>query len=303
MPPVAIPRPKNLDEMKAVLGELWTDESSAYAASFVPRPTDVIINPFAKSGTTWTQQIVYGLKTRGSMDFEEITEATPWISIAHQMGWDLNADQAAFPRVFKSHNDWGKIPKGCRYICSFRAPEKVLVSFYRFFEDWIFERHTVSLTDFAHLMLIVDPEKPRYWNHLASWWEQRDNKNVLLLCYEDMVQAPIKTIERIADFIGIKLDADLLDIVTRQSTREFMLEHASQFDEHLVRQNIERRVGLSANGGSGKITDGNTDSEHYQIPTALQEELDTLWHETIETRFGFPDYDAFCKALREHSQQ
>ena len=32
------------------------------------RPTDIVISPFGKSGTTWTQQIVHTLRTRGDMD-------------------------------------------------------------------------------------------------------------------------------------------------------------------------------------------------------------------------------------------
>jgi len=32
-----------------------------------------------KCGTTWMQQIVHGLRTRGSMDFNEITRVVPFL--------------------------------------------------------------------------------------------------------------------------------------------------------------------------------------------------------------------------------
>jgi membrane protein len=84
--------------------------------AFQPRPSDIIITPYAKCGTTWLQQIAHGLRTRGSMDFNEITEVTPWIENAALLGWDLDAEQAANPRLFKSHLAWREVPKGARYI-------------------------------------------------------------------------------------------------------------------------------------------------------------------------------------------
>ena len=104
---------------------------------FQPRPADIIISPAPKSGTTWLQQIVHGLRTRGYMDFEEIGVVMPWIEIAHDMGWDLNAPQVAEPRAYKSHLSWDDVPKGGRYLCSFRDPKTAFVSSDWFMENWL----------------------------------------------------------------------------------------------------------------------------------------------------------------------
>lgn len=40
------------------------------AMEFMPRPTDVIINTPPKTGTTWTQQLVHSLRSRGDMSFD-----------------------------------------------------------------------------------------------------------------------------------------------------------------------------------------------------------------------------------------
>lgn len=141
-------RARNLEELEQLLPQLFTAESTERGLAFQPRPTDIIISPYAKCGTTWLQQIAHGLRSGGSMDFEEITVVTPWLEMAWDMGWDLTAEQVAEPRVFKSHVSWHHVPKGARYICSFRDPADAFVSFYRFFEGFMFEPGAIGIEEF-----------------------------------------------------------------------------------------------------------------------------------------------------------
>jgi len=41
---------------------------------FVPRPGDIYIVSYPRSGTTWLQMILYQLTSDGSMGFDHITE-------------------------------------------------------------------------------------------------------------------------------------------------------------------------------------------------------------------------------------
>ena len=81
-------------------------------------------------------QIVHMLRTKGDMSFGEITEVVPWDILAHECGQDLDADQVANPRCFKSHEPWETIPKGARYIYVARHPLDAFVSFYHFLPDY-----------------------------------------------------------------------------------------------------------------------------------------------------------------------
>jgi hypothetical protein len=100
------------------------------------RPTDIFVVTYPKCGTTWMQQIVHGLRTNGSMDFEEISEVMPWTIVAHDCGQDINSEQVASPRAFKSHECYEEVPKGGKYIYVSREPREVLVSFYHFLLSW-----------------------------------------------------------------------------------------------------------------------------------------------------------------------
>lgn len=116
-------RATSFEELGALFARLGDPELSKLSvAEFEPRPTDVIITPFGKSGTTWTQQIVHTLRTRGDMDFDDISRVVPWIETSRLLGLDINADQQWLPRVFKSHLSYDKVPKGATYINVIRSP-------------------------------------------------------------------------------------------------------------------------------------------------------------------------------------
>ena len=80
--------PTTVDGLLKVLASFATREGRLAGLSFRPRPTDVFIATFAKSGTTLLQQIVHGLRTGGDMDFEDISEVVPWIEMAFDTGID-----------------------------------------------------------------------------------------------------------------------------------------------------------------------------------------------------------------------
>ena len=85
---------------------------------FKPTATDVIISTATKSGTTWVQQICHGLRSKGDMDFEEISLVIPFLEMASSYGYDdLQAPQPFLPRMYKTHFWYPQCPKGAgKYI-------------------------------------------------------------------------------------------------------------------------------------------------------------------------------------------
>jgi hypothetical protein len=292
-------RATTVGELDAVFHRFFDETKRSLGLKFKPQPNDIVISPYAKCGTTWLQQIAHGLRTSGGMDFDEINCVVPWIEVAYDVGYDLEAAQVANPRLYKSHASWHDIPKGCRYICSFRHPYDAIISFYRFFEGWFFEPDTIGLEDLTHWRWPRDEvDCQGYWYHLISWWEQRHNQDVLLLCYEDMKADLAGTVQKVARFMGVELDDSLLEIVVRQASREFMLAHKHQFDEHRLHKIGGRRAGLPAPNDTSKVTPGDSNQARYQLSAALKRELDDIWQEQIRARFGFENYEELRQALR-----
>lgn len=293
-------RATTIEELETVLGKFWDLPSRVRGLEFKPQASDIIISPYAKSGTTWLQHIVHGLRTRGNLDFEEINEVTPWIEVAYDVGWDLEAPQVADPRVYKSHLSWHEVPKGGRYIISFRHYETAIVSFYRFFEGWYFEPGSINMETLLRWRWPRnDLHNQGYWYHLSSWWEQRHNRDILLLCYEDMQADLPGTVQKIANFLGIILDDELLEIVVRQSSREFMLAHKHKFNEHRMRDIGGKRAGLPTPIDSSKVTPGASNDQRYQLSPAIKKELDDIWREQMMFKFGLENYEDLRKSVRE----
>ena len=153
-------RATTLAELEALNARTTPPAEMLEALAFEPRPSDVIISPFAKCGTTWLQQIFHTLRTGGDEDFDDISRVVPWLEPAVSLGMDLNAEQVASPRGFKSHLTWAVVPKGCRYIVSLRDPGDALVSLYHFMVGWYIEPGTVTLEEFALERFLPAAESP-----------------------------------------------------------------------------------------------------------------------------------------------
>ena len=270
--------------------------------SYRPRPSDIVIAPFGKCGTTWLQQTFHCLRTRGDMDFDDISRVVPWIETAYALELDLEAPQRAAPRGFKSHLAFDRMPKGARYVVSLRDPKDALVSMYHFMNGWFLESGAVSLAEFAAVRGTARSDGSDYWQHLISWWEQRDNPDVLLLSYEFMTADAAGTIAKLAAFCGIPLDDELLALTLKQSSLQFMLEHKDRYDDLMMRRLSEARCNLPPGSDSSKVRKGGVGGYQHELPAEIAASIDTLWSELITPKYGFANYAELEAALRQRHQ-
>jgi hypothetical protein len=293
MDQIAPHRARSLAEFGALVGNLFNREGMAASlAAYRPRPTDVIITPYGKCGTTWLQQIFHTLRTRGDFDFDDISRVVPWIETATIAGVDIEAPQRAEPRGFKSHLDWSKVPKGARYVVSFRHPHDACVSMFHFVEGWFFEPGAIPLEAFAQTYVARVALESDYWSHLVSWWNERDNPAVLVLAYEQMLADPAGTIRLVADFCGIPLDDELLALTLERSSFATMLRHKDKFDDLLMRTASEVRCNLPPGSDSAKVRKGGTGQGKAELTPALMALLDEQWAKIAAPATGFADYAA-----------
>ena len=277
-------------------------ESMQRGLAYQPQPSDVFISPYAKCGTTWVQQIVHGLRTRGDMNFDDVMRVMPWVEMAHWASLDMNAPQPGEFKVFKSHLSWVSIPKGGRYIVPFRDPKDALVSFYNFLNGYWFQTDSVSITEFAreyYLRYQDDIWDNNYWGHLLSWWEQRHNPQVLLLTYEGIHADLPVAVRIIADFLGIDLDEDLFDIVVEQASIGFMQAHKSKFSDPIMLEASAKHGFIPGNDTITKVYNGRVGDHLTQLPAEIAAEMDAIWKEAVTPKTGLASYAALREALTQ----
>jgi hypothetical protein len=290
----AAKRATSLKELGAKMALMFDEEKQKEGLAIKLRPTDVVISPFGKSGTTWTQMIVHTLRTRGDLDFDDISRVVPWIETSPGLGIDLAAEQKANPRAFKSHLGWDDMPRGGKYIIVIRDPKDAAWSMFKFMEGWFVEPGSIPLEEFVTKSVIG---QGAYWKHLMSWWPRRHDDDVLMMSFEGMKQDLAGTIQRIAKFIDIKLDPELQAITEQHASLAFMQKHGNKFDDLLMRKRSEKVAGLPPGGDSAKVRKGQVGEHKQHLSAEILSALDTVWQTEVTEKTGFSDYQTLAEAL------
>jgi peroxiredoxin len=220
---------------------------------FVPRADDIFVVTYPRSGTTWMQMILYQLTTDGAMDFPHITTVCPWFERSLKDGTAYDALPG--PRVFKSHLPYRKIPRGpCKYIYVARDGKDVAVSYYHFYTAHMGFKGTFD--EFFERFLGGRVHYGSWFRHVRGWWEQRDDRNVLFLRYEELAADLPGSLRRIAAFCGLEVPPERWPGIVERCGFAFMKRHESQFDpltamlhEQGFRPNSHLREGRSGAWG------------------------------------------------------
>uniref|UniRef100_A0A7S4VRT1 Sulfotransferase domain-containing protein n=1 Tax=Alexandrium monilatum TaxID=311494 RepID=A0A7S4VRT1_9DINO len=274
-----------------------SDKSLEIGRNFTPRPTDVFIATYPKCGTTWVTQICHQLRTGGHMDFEEICDVVPWDILAHDCGQDLEAEHVANPRLWKSHEAARDIAKGGKYITICRDPDDVLISFYRFLPAMLaMANHSITMEEFVEAVFCGVAHSESLHDFYVGWWERRNDPNVLWLCYEDLHSDIDKQIRRIAAFIGVPLNDELLAKVKEMSSFEFMQARSGQFDEHVIFEKVRDQMEIPKDYKFGDApvskvrAGGGTIGEKEKLSAKVREMMRNQWENVVYAKTGLRSY-------------
>ena len=233
------------------------------------------------------------------MEFDDISRVVPWIEMAGALDIDINAPQTYHPRGFKSHLSYSRTPKGAKYVVCLREPKDAFVSLFRFMEGWFIEPGAIGIEEFAEGWLFDRDDQSGYWGHLLSWWEQRDNPDVLLTSYGLMLDEPELLIRRLAQFANIPLPNALLELTLERSSLNYMIAHKDKFDDAMCRAKSEERCDLPAGSEATKVRVGGINTHRDELPSDLVRRIDAVWQERITPRTGHPDYAALDADIRK----
>jgi len=204
----------------------------ALRARFTPRPTDVLLASFPKSGTTWLKALAFAARNRAAHPPSDparhpLRRSNPhdlvrFLEVEFALAGGRSAAAAAAlgdefealpsPRTIATHLPYSLLPErlrsGCRIVYVCRDPKDALVS------TWLFTRKAApafgadaggfafreAFELFCEGRSICGPQ----WRHVREYWEEsvRRPGAVLFLRYEEMLLAPRSSLRKLAEFMG-----------------------------------------------------------------------------------------------------
>ena len=211
------------------------------------RDDDIIIATYAKSGTTWVQQIVSQLIFDGAEDLP-VAEMSPWLDLrVPPKEIKLPAVEAQTHRRFlKTHLpvDALVFSPRAKYIYIGRDGRDVVWSLYNHHANanalWYEALNNTpgrvgppigkppsSIRQYFLEWLENDgyPFWP-FWENIASWWAIRELPNVMLLHFARLKEDLPGEVRRMAKFLGIAIDEKNWPKILEHCSFDYMKAHA-----------------------------------------------------------------------------
>jgi hypothetical protein len=227
-------------EFDGVSGPIQTCSARLYERTkhFVPDEHDVFVATQMKCGTTWMQQVVYEVLSRGKGDLSDdghrhMYAVSPWIESRHSVS--LDAAPRIGPekmRIIKTHMPTRLCPysEKARYIYVLRHPVACFS----------------STADFLSMLggpLIPPSDKlldwycsdDMYWRswpeHADGWWRwAQERPNVLFVHYEEMLDDLPAVVAQVAGLLDVALTGAEIATVAEKSGFEYMKAHEDVFE-------------------------------------------------------------------------
>ncbi|KAH6926179.1 hypothetical protein HPB50_015791 [Hyalomma asiaticum] len=173
------------------------------ALRYKAQPGDLFIVSYPKCGTTWMQHIVYNIINHHPPPKNQLLSCVE-LPFLEMQGAESVEDMKK-PGPIKTHMPFRFQPysEHAKYIYVARNPYDCCVSYFyhtRGMYEYRFEDGTFD--QFFEMFLEGKVDFGDYFDHLLSWYEHRDDQNVLFVTYEQLKKDTKESVLEIADFIG-----------------------------------------------------------------------------------------------------
>jgi aryl sulfotransferase len=211
---------------------------------------DIIIDSYQKSGTTWVQQITAQLIWNGKTNIN-LSEVSPWIDCnfpSKEERINIIKNQT-HRRFFKSHLPFElvKYSDKVKYIYIARDGRDVVWSLYnhhiKFKKEAIININKVNKPKSP--ILKKAPETPvkyfrewlehdgypwwPFWDHILSWWNNRNLTNIMLIHYNELKTDLPYNIKKIASFLNIMVEDSRLNKIIKHCTFKYMKKNSKKY--------------------------------------------------------------------------
>ncbi len=226
------------------------------------RADDIVITTSYKSGTTWTQWLVYNLVFLSEDNPPAFPLCTPWIderlttSLADLISL---VEQQTHRRFLKSHLPADGLPfdERVKYVVVARDARDVFMSLVNHWSNYTDMIYQVMNTDnvgddfpvwggevrdrwrewISRGWFELESEGYPYWSnlyHTATFWPHRNLPNVLLVHYNDLQADLPGQIERLGEFLDIEVAPDVAQKIAAAAHIDEMRANATRDGDPLA---------------------------------------------------------------------
>uniref|UniRef100_A0A7S3UYW5 Sulfotransferase domain-containing protein n=1 Tax=Aplanochytrium stocchinoi TaxID=215587 RepID=A0A7S3UYW5_9STRA len=221
------------------------DDTIRHATQWQPKSGDVVCAAPSRCGQSMVLRWIDQLRKHGEP--LTIADEIPWIEskyVEDNREW-LNKDQPGNFRLFKTHqscrNLKGRIHehKDVKFITILREPVDFELAWYMYLEK-CYETDRKKFPGRPEFSALFKPDdfveqrvtmchnpifgKISYEINLLDWFHLRDEKNVLVLFYEDLVKDGAKVLKQIGDFLDEEYDIDLINKIVSTEEHQKAIE-------------------------------------------------------------------------------
>ncbi|XP_067129155.1 sulfotransferase ssu-1-like [Centruroides vittatus] len=205
----------------------FSEEAFRSAVNYKPKSGELFTVSYPKCGSTWMKQIIILIFGRGQLS-DKLSEINyPFLDLTGTDAMDYISGDGAI----KTHLPFNlaQYSPSAKYIYIARNPRDLCVSFYHHTKDGRFYNFSDGIFDeYFKLFINGKTDYGDYFDHLLSWYEHKDEPNILFTTYENLKLNGINEILKIAKFIGdehynaIIDNTNVLENILKFSSFEYM---------------------------------------------------------------------------------
>ena len=255
-------------------------EVFALARRYEPQPEDVFVATQMRCGTTWMQQLVYQIVSRGAGEFRDpgrthLYAISPWIEAVNSVPMrDAPLVGAPPTRIVKTHLPASHCPYSpkAKYIYVARHPVSCFASILDFNRSML-----GPLLPPLETMLSWFCSDRMYWRpwpvHVDGWWRWSETRpNVLFVHFEEMTRDLGAIVDRVAPFLGVQLASAERQRIVEKCSFKYMKDHEEFFE-------MAPPTMFSVAGG--QFMASGKEKRHEDVKPAVRERILAYCRETL----------------------
>lgn len=285
-----------LEKIKLTPYDHQSDEQFHYENNWRPQKGDILCLTYPKTGQTLLLHMMNQIRSKGECR-QSLLSAAFWPTRAWNFKQDLNEPQIYEPRLFKSHNPLPVYSEefGAKYITIVREPTDVLYSLHYFLIA--LGVTDLQIDDFADAFFF-SPESnimSNMFQFYADFWKVHERDDILILCFEDLIQNKRKHINILQSFMGVELlESFTVDAILNVTSKEFMYENLHLFNGE-VELFLAKENGRPLNFKPAPVVTKR--DKRIQASEDTLQKLTEWWTNIVTAQTGFTNYSSFRIAV------